>query len=111
MAIVSLVFVSIFTVSLVLCLAMPTALNHGFGYITLFSGFVGISVFFVIKLSEKGEKKPPEITADDTDEDTTENKEPIKEEQASTEEEKTMAAEEESAIAEDEAAEEEKTDD
>ncbi len=67
MAIVALIFMAIFTVSLVLCLALPTALNHGFGYITLFTGFVGISVFVVIKLSERAETKTPHITADDKD--------------------------------------------
>lgn len=67
MAIVALVFMAIFTVSLVLCFAMPTALNHGFGYITLFSGFVGIAVFIVIKLSDRAETKTPQITVDDKD--------------------------------------------
>lgn len=65
MAIVSLVFMALFVVSLVLCCIDLNMLNGSIGFVALFTGFLGISIFAVIRLSsgkiipdEKGGNDP-----------------------------------------------------
>ena len=65
MAIVSLIFMALFTVALILSLVNPKMFNGSIGYIALFTGFIGLSVFFVIKLSDKSTAKKDEITPTD----------------------------------------------
>lgn len=65
MAIVSLIFMALFSVALILSLVNPKMFNGSIGYIALFTGFIGLSVFFVIKLSDKSTAKKDEITPTD----------------------------------------------
>ena len=50
-AIIALVFMAVFTVSLVAYLVDKTLLNGAIGFLTLFSGGIGIALFLVIWMS------------------------------------------------------------
>ena len=51
LAIVALVFIGLFTVSFVAFLVDKTLFNGAIGFFALFTGGVGLALFFVIKLS------------------------------------------------------------
>ena len=51
LAIVALVFIGLFTVSLVAFLVDKSLFNGAIGFFALFTGGVGLALFFVIKLS------------------------------------------------------------
>lgn len=57
LAILSLVFMVLFAVSVVLTCFDAKLLNGAIGYTAMFTGFLGISIFFVIKLSTTDEGK------------------------------------------------------
>lgn len=65
MAIVSLVFMGLFVVSLVLCCIDIKLLNGQIGLVALFTGFVGISVYAVIRLSSRNAQPTEEGTEKD----------------------------------------------
>ena len=54
-AIIALVFMALFTVSLILTFYDRTLFNGAIGFFTLFTGGVGIALFFTIKLSRSPE--------------------------------------------------------
>ena len=57
-SIIALVFMGLFTVSLVLCLIDINMLpNGGIGFIALFTGFLGISLFFVLYVNDRAERR------------------------------------------------------
>ena len=51
LAIIALVFIGLFTVSFVAFLVDKTLFNGSIGFFALFTGAVGLALFFVIKLS------------------------------------------------------------
>lgn len=57
MAIVSLVFMALFVVSLTVTMANPKLLNGNIGFVALFTGFVGIGIFISIWLSDRAAKR------------------------------------------------------
>ena len=59
-AIISLVFMGLFVVSLVLCLIDIGMLNGSIGFVALFTGFIGISLFFVLHFNDKADKRNEE---------------------------------------------------
>lgn len=59
LAIVALVFMAIFTVTLIITFVNPKLLNGAFGYAALISGLLGIGLFLIVRFLLK-EKQPPE---------------------------------------------------
>ncbi len=59
-AIISLVFMGLFVVSLVLCLIDIGMLNGSIGFVALLTGFIGISLFFVLHFNDRAEKRNEE---------------------------------------------------
>ena len=59
-AIIALVFMGLFVVSLVLCLVDIKMLNGSIGFAALFTGFIGIALFFVLYFNDRAEKKNEE---------------------------------------------------
>lgn len=55
MSIVALIFMALFAVSLILCCFDIKMLNGSIGFVALFTGFIGFSVFAVIKISSRGQ--------------------------------------------------------
>ena len=60
-AVTALVFVGLFTVSLVAYFANRSLFNGALGYFALGSGAVGLALFFVIKLSKKYPEEESEL--------------------------------------------------
>ena len=75
-AIIALVCMALFSVSLVLYLLDKTLFNGAIGVCALFFGGVGIALFFVLKLSrDNTEEIINQAKLDEDDESETENKE------------------------------------
>lgn len=75
-AIIALIFMGIFTVSFILWLINSNFLNGQIGFLTLFSGGIGIALFFVIKFSKDYSEKPQAKPEDNVSQgDNTNNKE------------------------------------
>lgn len=73
LAIVGLVCMAIFSVSLVIVLADRTLLNGAFGYIALVSGLLGVAFFLVVKYLLKDKEPPDYLPVPDKDDPETES--------------------------------------
>ena len=66
LAVIALVFMLIFSVSLVIVLASSAMAKHAVGWIALVSGLTGVGLFLVVRFVLK-EKTPPEYLPADAD--------------------------------------------
>lgn len=73
LAIIGLICMAIFSVSLVVVLADRTLLGGAFGYLALASGLLGIALFLVVKFLVKEQGAPAYLPTPDDKEDESED--------------------------------------
>lgn len=70
-AIIALVFVAVFTVTMLLGIGFPDLLKGQIGNIALVSGGLGLPLWFILYLDNKKKKANEQITEDGQDKDET----------------------------------------
>lgn len=58
LAVIALVFMAVFSVTLVIVFVSPTLLNGAFGYMALISGLLGIGIFLLLRYVIKDDTAP-----------------------------------------------------